>query len=110
MCLGKSGHHVFMAVFCRMRIVVSFRRNFLEGASMPHRNITGQADECLRFAKATRKHAKREPHLARQLLAIAERWEMLAESFRAAEQISAYLDWQAETVRLHPGAYRQAAE
>jgi hypothetical protein len=77
---------------------------------MPNSRITGQINECLRLADETRRQAEDKPHLANEFLAIAERWERLSESYRIAEQLSAYLDWQAETVRLHPGAYRQIAE
>lgn len=68
--------------------------------------ITGQAARCALRAQRCRRRADRcPPEMRRDYVEQAERWERLAESYRFAERVSAYLDWSSELVRLRPGAY-----
>ena len=68
--------------------------------------ISGQADFCREQARRCEELADDPTYDAitrRDLLAMKERWEMLARSFDVALEISGYLEWQAQRVEPPPG-------
>jgi hypothetical protein len=70
--------------------------------------ISGQAEICLARADACREMAGDKTYdvISRHNFnEMAYRWQALAESFRVAEEISGYIQWQANRVDAPPEFY-----
>lgn len=69
--------------------------------------LTGQAGECRRLAAQCRREATRlkDPMFHRQMIRLAECWEALGDRFELAEDVSGFLQWDAQRLQP-PDAFR----